>query len=49
MLDFTDLGANLMEWALPLTMVMYTLGLMHSIRGHDQTHLQNLGRNEELC
>lgn len=33
MLDFTDLGSNLMGWALPLTMVLYTLGLMHSIFG----------------
>ncbi len=33
MLDFTHLGAVFMAWTLPLTMVLYTLGLMHSILG----------------
>ena len=49
MLDFTDFGASFMEWALPLTMVLATVGLMHSICRHDQTHLHNPGRHEELC
>lgn len=33
MIDFAHLGAVFMGWSLPLTMVLYTLGLMHSILG----------------